>query len=204
MNRNIIAILRGVTPKEVMAVGEAILDAGISNIEVPLNSPQAFESVELLASAFSDEALIGAGTVLTTAEVRTVRSAGGEFVVSPNCDVDVIAETEAQGMLSFPGVFTASECFTALKAGANGLKIFPAFQMGPEGLKALRAVLPPEAPVYAVGGVGPDDFNIWMEAGADGFGIGTSLYRPAKGAEDVGRSAKKIVEAFDKAAKQNS
>ncbi|MGI9372547.1 MAG: 2-dehydro-3-deoxy-6-phosphogalactonate aldolase [Hyphomicrobiales bacterium] len=204
MNRNIIAILRGVTPKEVIAVGEAILDAGISNIEVPLNSPQAFESVELLASAFSDEALIGAGTVLTTAEVRTVRSAGGEFVVSPNCDVDVIAETEAQGMLSFPGVFTASECFTALKAGANGLKIFPAFQMGPEGLKALRAVLPPEAPVYAVGGVGPDDFNIWMEAGADGFGIGTSLYRPAKGAEDVGRSAKEIVEAFDKAAKQNS
>ena len=201
MNRNIIAILRGITPGEASDVGEAILDAGISNIEVPLNSPQAFESIEILASQFADEALIGAGTVLTVDEARTVRQAGGEFVVSPNCDVDVIAETEAQGMLSFPGVFTATECFTAIKAGANGLKIFPAFQMGTEGLKALCAVLPDEIPLYAVGGVGPENFAHWFAAGAYGFGIGSALYSPGKGAEEVAKTARNIVEAYDKAAK---
>jgi 2-dehydro-3-deoxyphosphogalactonate aldolase len=143
--------------------------------------------------------MIGAGTVLRAAEVAQVAQAGGRLVVSPNCDAQVIAATKAAGMLSFPGVFTATECFAALAAGADGLKIFPAAQMGPAGVKALRAVLPLKTPVYAVGGAGPENFAAWLEAGADGFGIGSALYTPGLSPVEIGARAAGIVAAYDAA-----
>jgi 2-dehydro-3-deoxyphosphogalactonate aldolase len=197
VSRALIAILRGLDPESALAVGEALIEAGITRIEVPLNSPEPLASIRRLADAFGDEALIGAGTVLTEAEVRAVGAAGGRLIVSPNCDARVIAVSRSLEMASFPGTFTATECFAALAAGATGLKIFPAFLMGPEGLAALRAVLPPTAPVYAVGGVGPDAFAAWRRAGAAGFGIGTALYTPGLAAPEVAARARALVAAYD-------
>lgn len=198
MSRNIIAILRGITPDEVRDHAAALIEAGIDVLEVPLNSPDPFDSIARLLERFP-EATIGAGTVLNTADVQRLADMGAELVVSPNTDTAVIAATAAAGMQSWPGVFTPSDCFAAIAAGATGLKFFPANLIGPDGLRAIRAVLPPSVPCYAVGGAGPDNFAAWIKAGASGFGIGTAVYRPGQTAEQTAQAARAIVAAYDDA-----
>ncbi|PMR72363.1 2-dehydro-3-deoxy-6-phosphogalactonate aldolase [Halomonas heilongjiangensis] len=192
----LIGILRGVTPSEAVAVGEAVLAAGITTLEVPLNSPEPLESIRLLAEALGERALVGAGTVLTPAQVRDVHAAGGRLVVSPNCRPAVITETRRLGMASWPGVVTPSEAFDALDAGASGLKLFPAVQVGLAGMQALRAVLPAGTRLYAVGGIGADDFAAWRAAGVDGAGLGGALYQPGQSPERVGEQARTLVTAW--------
>ncbi|TPE48534.1 2-dehydro-3-deoxy-6-phosphogalactonate aldolase [Amaricoccus solimangrovi] len=199
MSRALIAILRGIRPDEAPAHAEALIAQGISMIEVPLNSPDPFASVEALVRRFGAEAEIGAGTVLETAAVARLAGIGARIVVSPNCDPEVIAATRAAGMASYPGVLTPTECFAALRAGATALKIFPSFLIGTEGLKAIRAVLPSETQVYAVGGADASNFGDWFAAGARGFGIGTALYRPGQSPEDTAAAAARVVAAYDAA-----
>ncbi len=198
MTREIIAILRGIRPDEAESVTEALIDAGITQIEVPLNSPEPFDSIARMRTFAGDKAIVGAGTVLTVEAIETLKKIGAQMVVSPDCNPEVIRAVKAAGMLSFPGVFTPTECFSALRAGADGLKIFPASQLGAAGLSAIRAVLPSETRVYAVGGVGAKDFSEWHKAGATGFGLGTALYRPGMSASEVAERAVEVVTAYDR------
>jgi 2-dehydro-3-deoxyphosphogalactonate aldolase len=201
MNRNIIAILRGIAPGDAKAIGEALIETGITTIEIPLNSPRPLESIALLAKAFGSVATIGAGTVLSVQHVREIASAGGRLIVSPSFDAEVVQETKSLNMASWPGVLSPTECFAALKAGADGLKIFPCSVLGPSGVKAIRAVLPPETSVYAVGGAGPANFADWIAAGVNGFGIGTALYQPGHSVAQVRQAAADIVRAYDSASR---
>ena len=199
MNRKLIAILRGITPEEAEAVTEVLIDIGIDWLEVPLNSPQVFDSIELMTKRFSGQAHIGAGTVTTAADVLRVNDVGGTFIVSPNCDQAVIEKTKDLGMGSYPGVFTPTECFAALKWGADALKLFPASLMGTSGVSAIRAVLPTETEIFAVGGVDATNIEEWKNAGINGFGIGSALYQSGKSLSAVSESAHEFVKAYDQA-----
>lgn len=196
--RHLIAILRGIAPPEIGDVCAALVDAGITMIEVPLNSPDALVSIHRAAVSFEGRAEIGAGTVLSPAEVEAVADAGGTFVVSPDTNGTVIESTRERGLASYPGVFTPSEAFAAIRAGATGLKFFPADVLGPGGIRAMKAVLPSDIPLYAVGGANPDNFREYLEAGCAGFGLGTYLYKPGMSADDVAVRAKAAVAAYDK------
>ncbi|QTF91985.1 2-dehydro-3-deoxy-6-phosphogalactonate aldolase [Halomonas sp. BM-2019] len=199
MTLPLIGILRAITPEEAVAVGEAVLAAGITTLEVPLNSPEPLESIRRLAEALGEGALVGAGTVLTVDQVRDVHAAGGRLVVSPNCRPAVIEATRRLGMQSWPGIVTPSEAFDALDAGATGLKLFPAVQVGLEGMRAVRAVLPAGTRLYAVGGIGEDTFAAWRAAGVDGAGLGSALYQPGQSATRVGEQARALVAAWQAA-----
>lgn len=202
MTLPLIGILRDVTPDDVIDVADAVLNAGITQIEVPLNSPKPLESIRRLVNAFGEQAVIGAGTVLTPAQVRDVHAAGGRLIVSPNCRPSVIEETHRLEMASWPGIVTPSEAFDALDAGATGLKLFPAVQVGLEGMKAVRAVLPEDTRLYAVGGVGIDNFAAWRAAGVDGAGLGSALYKPGQNAKAVAQQAIALVNAWKKAGEE--
>jgi 2-dehydro-3-deoxyphosphogalactonate aldolase len=192
----LVAILRGLEPDRAVAVGEVLVAAGFDIIEVPLNSPDPLASIAALVEALGDRALIGAGTVLAEAEVDALAAIGAKLVVSPNANPAVIARTAAHGMVSLPGVLTPTEMFAALEAGASGLKIFPAEMVGPVGVKAVRAVLPRAVPVLAVGGISAANMGDYLAAGADGFGIGGSLFTPGKPIGAIAADARAIVAAF--------
>ena len=195
----LVAILRGLPPADAVAVGQALLAHGLSLIEVPLNSPQPLTSIAALAAALPD-ALVGAGTVLTPRQVREVHAAGGQLIVSPNFDAGVVAEALRLGLICLPGVMTPTEAFAALAAGAHGLKLFPAEMASPAIVKALRAVLPADALLLPVGGITPDTMGAYRAAGANGFGLGSALYRPGMAATEVARHAAAFVSAWRGAA----
>jgi len=192
----LIAIIRGVTPDDAEVIGDAILEGGIRIIEVPLNSPNPLASIEKLAKKFGDRALVGAGTVLKLEDVARVGDAGGRIIVSPDTNPEVISAAAAAGLVSSPGYFTPSEAFTAIRAGATALKLFPAEAASPAVLKAQLAVIPRDVPVLAVGGIKPDNMRPWLEAGASGFGLGGGLYQPGQSAEDTLVKARAYVEGL--------
>jgi len=193
---NLVAILRGITPDEAEPIGEALIEAGWRIIEVPLNSPEPLKSIEKLQKRFGDRALIGAGTVLTTAQVADVASTGATVIISPNANLSVIEASVSRGMISLPGVATPSEAFAAIGAGATGIKAFPAEAIPPLVIKAWRAVLPKDIPVLAVGGITPDNMKSFIDAGTNGFGIGGSLYKPGDDVASVAAKARLFIEAM--------
>jgi 2-dehydro-3-deoxyphosphogalactonate aldolase len=194
--KGLIAILRGITPEESVAVGEALYAAGFRLIEVPLNSPQPLESIHRIRAALPEDCVVGAGTVLDPNAVDAVREAGGGLIVMPHSDAAVIRAAKRLGLLCTPGVATPTEAFAALAAGADGLKLFPAEQLGPAVLKAWRAVLPRELPLLPVGGIRPDNMAPYVAAGANGFGLGSALYAPGRGAAEVAAAAQAFQRAW--------
>ena len=192
----LVAILRGLVPAEATAIGAVLLDAGFRILEVPLNSPEPFASIEALAGRFAEQALVGAGTVIDPADVARLREAGGQLVVTPHTDPRVIEAAKAAGMACLPGVATPSEAFAALRAGADALKLFPAETLGTVALKAWRAVLPAKVALLPVGGITPESMAPWRAAGAAGFGLGSALYRPGDAPARVATAAAQFVEAW--------
>ena len=193
----IVAILRGISPDEAIVVGQALFDAGVRVVEVPLNSPAPFLSIAKLAKEFAGRMIVGAGTVLTIQDVNMLKSAGGEICVSPDCNEAVIARAVELGMMPLPGVFTPTEAFAAIRAGATNLKLFPAEAASPAVIKAWKAVLPKGVKIYAVGGVTPENMSEWLAAGASGFGIGSSIYKPGMSVDAVREAAEKLVSAWN-------
>jgi len=191
----LVAILRGLTPEEAPAIGQALVDSGFALIEVPLNSPQPFESIAAMAAQHPNH-LIGAGTVLSAAQVREVHAAGGRIIISPHFDPAVVHEAMRLGLACVPGVATPSEAFAALNAGAHALKLFPAELITPTVLKAMRAVLPADVPLLPVGSITPDNMGGYLNAGANGFGLGSALYKPGQSAQEVSTAAQRFVKAL--------
>ena len=195
----IIAILRGVTPSEVEPVSQALFDAGVRIVEVPLNSPDPFTSILRISKSFEGKMVVGAGTVLSVQDVNLLKEHGGQISVSPDCNTEAIARALALGMEPLPGVFTPTEAFAAIRAGAKHLKLFPAEAASPQTIKAWKAVLSAQVKIYAVGGVTPENMKEWLTAGASGFGIGSSLYKPGMTLAQVSESAHRLVAAWNKA-----
>lgn len=191
----LVAILRGITPDEVVAVAKALQKEGFNIIEVPLNSPQPFESIKRLVETFGDTLIIGAGTVLSCAQVDEVQKVGGRIIISPNVNPDVIRHAKARGLYSVPGFYTVSEAFSAIEAGADGIKLFPADTLGAAGLKGMMAVLPKDVPVLPVGGVSNETMSGFIEVGAGGFGLGSGLYKAGMSVEQVTENARGYVSA---------
>lgn len=192
----LVAILRGIRPDEVVSIGKVLAEAGFRILEVPLNSPEPLESIRRLSRALGEDYLVGAGTVMTPSQVSDVAAAGGRLIVMPHADTTVIRAAKEAGMVCVPGVATPTEALAALAAGADGLKLFPANQVSPEGLKAWRAILPAHVPVLPVGGIAPDTMAPWVAAGAQGFGIGSALYSPGFDADQVAHQARAFAQAW--------
>ncbi len=197
LKRSLIAILRGVKPDEIEAIAEALLAEGFEAIEVPLNSPDPFSSIEKAVKLAPDSALIGAGTVLTVEDVQRLENVGGNLMISPNVEPKVIESASSKGMVTMPGVFTPTEALRAVKSGASGLKFFPASVLGASGIKAIMAVLPSDIAIGAVGGVSEKDFAEYHAAGISAFGMGSSLYKPGASAKEVGEKARAVIQAYD-------
>ncbi len=192
----LIAILRGVKPDEVLAVGQFLVDAGFTSIEVPLNSPRPFQSIELLMREFGDSVIIGAGTVLTVDDVNQTFDTGAKLIIAPNFNDNVARAAQQGGGIYCPGVATPTEAFNALDAGASALKLFPAELVSPVVVKAMRAVLPANTSLFPVGGISPSNMTTYLEAGATGFGIGSALYKPGKSVDAIGTAAQAFVGAL--------
>lgn len=192
----LVAILRGVTPDEAVSIGEALVEAGFKVVEVPLNSPDPFTSIERLVKALGERAIVGAGTVLKVEQVRELARVGGQICISPNANPDVIAEAKKLGLISFPAFFTPTEAFIAIEAGADALKLFPGELAGSKGLKAVKAVLPKDMPVFPVGGVDTTNMGEYVAAGAAGFGMGSGVYKPGDSASVVREKATAYVKAW--------
>ncbi|MHA6644385.1 2-dehydro-3-deoxy-6-phosphogalactonate aldolase [Mesorhizobium sp. A623] len=201
LRRGLVAILRGLKPDEAVAMGQAIFEAGIEAIEVPLNSPDPFSSIAKLVEALPETALIGAGTVLTAADVDALHHAGGRLLVSPNIDADVMCRAATHGMVTMPGVFSPTEAFQAIRLGASALKFFPASVLGASGIAAMRAVLPADTLVGAVGGVSDKDFAGYKAAGVSVFGLGSSLFKPGMSVDEVADRARTAASAWNSAFK---
>ncbi|WP_137135576.1 2-dehydro-3-deoxy-6-phosphogalactonate aldolase [Rhizobium sp. FKY42] len=199
MKRPLVAILRGLKPEETQAVVGGLIDTGFTAIEIPLNSPDPFRSIEIAAKMAPADCLIGAGTVLTVEDVQSLDDAGGRLMVSPNVEPEVISLAAAKGMITLPGCFTATEALAAAKAGATGLKFFPANVLGPSGINAIRAVLPKDLLIAAVGGVSDTNFADYVKGGITAFGLGSSLYKPGMSAAEVIAKARITIEAYDRA-----